>query len=282
MGAMIDRVDKIPHHAMKRTSVTAQLVAYWGFVPESVESIYSHVDQIVIAYGRVKSARKIDDGTLKRIKALPDPDGKIILEAREEWEHKTQMRRWCASKAEGNRMLILDGDEIWIYLDKWLKSGVMYGQPRWVNLWHDQKHWIYDPGNTGRRTRWGRLIKPFGSNCPHYRYSFWKSSYWFRHHTEIIDANETNLNNHTIVPTKKIPQCMIYHLGHALPKKLMKVKHQFYINRDKGTHDKCADCWHTWKGQLGKIFDGVVDNVHWKLPQIVERAFVGMKKWKIL
>ena len=97
----------------------------------------------------------------------------------------------------------------------------------------------------------------------------------------MIDANETNLNVHSLGPTKKVPKCVIYHFGHALPEEVMKRKHNFYVKRDKGTHDKCAECWRGWKGKIGKIWDGVISKVDWNLPQIVQKAWKGMKTWNV-
>jgi len=277
LNAMAEQIDHIPYHTIKRPTITAQLVAYWGFLPEAVESIYNLVDQIVIAYGRVNHAPVLDDGSLALIKSLPDPDGKITLRVEERWPDKREMRVWCSSQAVGNRMLILDGDEIWDGLDEWILSGNIWGSPRWVNLWHGPGHWVHD-AKIGTSPRWGGPLKPFGSPCPHYRWSQWRRSYGWKKHHSPVDQDGNNLTARNEGPAVSVPACTIYHLGHALPTAVMKAKHRFYLERDgnDAQRQRRQTAWHNWDGNLGDCGDGVVSPVAWELPPLVRKAFERM------
>jgi len=282
MAAMARRIERLPYHAVRRKSVTAQVVAYWGFAPEAVEAVYDEVDQVVIAFGPVTGAPRLDDGSLARIKALPDPDGKIKLEVRAAWENKEEMRGWCARAATGNYMMILDGDEVWTGFDEWLAADVAAGAPRWVNLWHDGAHWVHDaPGATDR---WGRALKPHGSVCRHYRWSWWRPSYHFKVHHTPHDIKGRSVRGSG--REAAAPGCVIYHLGHCVPRAVMDAKHEFYIARDAkdlihGAEVKRREAWRDWGGGLGPCGDGVVAKVGWKLPEIVQRALAGVKRWKV-
>ena len=281
MSKISKRSELLPYHAMQRKSITAHMISYWGFVPESLESVYKHVDQIVIAYGRVGKADPIDDGSLERLRAFPDPDNKITLKVRNSWKDKTEMRAWCASKAVGNYMLLLDGDEIWTGLDKWIADGVAWGCPRWVNFWHDGSHWVYDTAQMGGR-RWGKKMSPYGSTCPHYRWSWWRSSYRYTWHTRPIDIEDNLLHSSRKKPAKDHPETVIYHLGHALPKEVMELKHEFYLKRDgvdSGRKNR-KTIWHNWSGQTGDIGDGIVERVDWKLPKIVRKGLKSVQGFK--
>ena len=278
MGAMAQTIERIPHHAVRRSVVSAQLIAYWGFIPESVESIYDLVDEIVIAYGRVPEAPVIDDGTLDRLNALPDPDGKIRVEIRDAWPDKRSMRNWCSKESRGNRALVLDGDEVWVGLDEWLKADFAFGTPRWVNLWHGGDHWVHD-ARIGTSPRWGGPLQPYGSPCHHYRWSFWRRSYfWKKHHTPADQAGNT-LTSPSLEPACQVPACAIYHFGHALHDDVMRAKHEFYLARDgdDSGRRKRRDAWHTWDGKPGDCGDGIVDPVTWELPGIVRKAVESAK-----
>ena len=77
-----------------------------------------------------------------------------------------------------------------------------------------------------------------------------------------------------------MPGTTIYHLGHALPKRIMQAKHEFYRRRDGDNpgRRKREDVWHKWKGKLGDVGDGIVEKVDWELPDIVTRAMKRIKK----
>lgn len=171
LEAMRDRVETMPYCSMRRPKINAHLVSYWGFVPESIESIYPHVDKIFVAFGRVPHAPEVDDGSWERLQSVPDPQNKIAVERRDLWDGgKVQMRRWCTEQMDCNYHLLLDGDEIWTGMDEWLRDPIPYGCPRWVNLWHGPDYWIHDrDGDT--ELRWGHQVNPFGSWCHHYRLS---------------------------------------------------------------------------------------------------------------
>ena len=281
MGAMEKRVETIPHHAMQRKSVSAHMIAYWGFLPESLEAIYQHVDQIEIAFGPVPHAMKIDDGSLDRINLWVkehDTDNKIHMEVRKEWSGKKEMRQFCVDRCHGNYQLLLDGDEIWVGLAEWIAADYPFDTPRWLNFWHDLDHWVYDCEKLAGK-RWGRKLDPFGSDCNHYRWSWWRSSYYFRRHPAVVDMNNEYVRLSGSNGAKQVPQCCIYHLGHCLPSNVMQAKHEFYLNRDGNDLGRQArrDSWHNWKGEIGDCGDGIVEAVEWKVPGIVRRAYESMK-----
>jgi len=284
LKAMQSRLEYLPCHAMKRRSVSAHMICYGTpTAVEAIESVYPHVDQITIAYGRLELAGPAwpENGMLAKLRAHPDPDSKIQIEARPMWDSKAQMRNWCAQQARGNYMLMLDADEIWSGLDKWLASDrVDWGCPRWVNLWHGPEHWISDHApNAGRR--WGYPLTPHGSVCPHYRYSWWRHSYTFTTHPVASDANLAPLCSieSNKAAANAVPETMIYHLGHALPLDMMKAKHLFYERRDGAGAGRTARrrAWAEWDGKTGKMVDGVVRDVTWDLPHLVLKAFDSIK-----
>ena len=279
MGAMAKDVETFPYFHVRKKRVSVQLITYWGFAPESLESIYDVADEIFIAYGRVRHAAQIDDGTLEKLKAFPDPGNKITLKIQEEWDDKVDMRRWCADRITGNYHVLLDGDEIWVGLDKWIAADIPYGSPRWVNFWHDARHWVSDTAKLSGK-RWGKELQPFGSTCPHYRCSYWRRSYMFRSHPLPYDMNgiPLKLSNNSL--PEQVPGAVIYHLGHALPAKIMKAKHEFYLRRDGNDQARIMrmDAWKKWDGRLGDCGDGMIKKVDWALPDIVQRAFLGVGK----
>jgi len=287
MGAMERRIEKMPYFTTKRHRISAHLISYWGFMPESIESVYPYVDEIIVAHGPTSIASGIvapdalsakeGAASLKLLQEFPDPDNKIIIEARDAWRDKKVMRNWCCERATGNRMLVLDGDEIWVGLDKWLSKDIPFSSPRWLNFWHDRDHWIHDTGD-GRR--WGGKMEPYGSVCPHYRWSVWRHSYQFMQHPLAHDVNRKCIFDRSSIAAAECPEAMIYHLGHALTKELMEIKHEFYAVRDGRDAGRTArrNAWHRWSGNLGDCGDGIIADVNWELPEIVTRAFDGMEE----
>jgi glycosyltransferase involved in cell wall biosynthesis len=281
LAAMKESVQRLPCHAMTKKRVSCQMIAYWGFLPESLESVYEHVDEILIAYGPDRNARPIDDGSLKRIRAFPDPDKKIRLEVREQWHDKRDMREWCHKNSTGNFQLILDGDEIWVGFKAWLDKTIYFGAPRWVTLWHDADHYVIDGPNFG--PRWGKEIAPYGCICGHYRWSWLRRSYRWGAHCRLEDANRKALRISGSAAAQSVPECVIYHLGHVLHPQVMRTKHKFYRTRD-GDDDvrrKRESAWHNWKGQEGDCGDGTVKKIHWDVPDIVRRAVASAKEIRL-
>ena len=280
LGAMQERIEKIPYHACKRKAISAHMICYGTQTAcEALESVYPHVEEIVIAYGRVEQAGDWpENGMLERLRAFPDPEGKIRIEARKVWQDKRIMREWAVRQCTGNYQMMLDADEIWVGLDKWLASDAPqtdWGCPRWVNLWHGGGHWIHDHSkNLGRR--WGFKLDPQGSVCPHYRYSWWRTSYYFLKHPYPVDMNGVALcsieSNQQAAEAE--PGCMVYHLGHSLPPGEMTAKHAFYERRDGADPGRVARrrAWHDWDGTAGLTEDGIISEVDWELPDIVKRA----------
>lgn len=280
MSTMAKTIKSLRHHAIKEKVVSAHMICYWGFTPEAMESIYSHVDQITIAYGPTEIAKRTPpDGSLEMIRNFPDPDNKIKLEVRDCWLDKKQMRQWCTNQNWGNYHLMLDGDEIWVGLDKWIEAGIDFACPRWVNFWHNENHWVYDTSKMAG-LRWGKKVEPHGSVCPHYRWSYWRPSYYWRRHPTLVDQNNKTMHRMDLEVIKTMSDTMIYHLGHALPKRIMQAKHEFYRRRDgdNSGRRKREDVWHGWKGKLGDCGDGIIEKVDWELPDIVKRAMKRIKK----
>jgi len=279
MHAMAARVERLPYHTIKTKRVSAQLISYWGFIPEVLEAVYPHVDEIVIAFGPDKNATPLDDGSLERIRAFPDPAGKIKLEVRARWNDKRDMRQWCHDHSTGNYNLVLDGDEIWVGLDKWLAADVDFGCPRWVTMWHDAEHYVVaHPSWKG--ARWGDEIKPYGSICNHYRWSWLRRSYQWAFHCRIETAVKQPIRNRGDVAALAVPDCLIYHLGHVLPAAVMRAKHAFYKTRDgdDAGRRKREKAWHNWNGQLGDCGDGIVKLISWSLPDVVRRGVASAAK----
>ena len=274
LRAMESRLERVPYHHMNRRSVSAHMIAYScgaGLPEYAVRSVYDHVDEIVIAYGPVPQALDWpEDGTLAALGAMPDPDKKIRIEARDEWKDKLAMRQWCADQITGNYFLELDGDELWTGLDKW---NVDFGTPRWVNFWHGPDHYVTEPEDSAGR-RWGRPIGGVGSGCPHWRWSWWRPSDRFLKHTRVTampkDVPSFVEHNHRVAAEN--PGTVIWHLGHALPRAWAERKLRFYEDRD-GAPDIRKRAWLDWNGSLGDCGDGIVRAVDFDVPAIVRRAF---------
>jgi len=280
MPAMAKAAESLWYHSIKRKTVSAHMICYWGFAPEAMESIYPHVDQIIVAYGPTEIARRTPpDKSLEMLENFPDPDNKIKLEVRKCWLDKKQMRQWCTNQVRGNYHLMLDGDEIWVGLDEWIKARVNFSCPKWVNFWHDDKHWIYDTAKMAG-LRWGKKVRPHGSVCPHYRWSYWRPSYYWRRHPTLVDQNSKTLHRMDVETIEAMSGTTIYHLGHALPKRIMQAKHEFYRRRDGDNPGRRMreNVWHGWKGKLGDVGDGIVEKIDWELPDIVKRAMKRIKK----
>lgn len=280
MGAACLEVERTPHLSMRTKRLSVHMIAYWGFMPESVESVYPFADEIVVAFGRDKSAAAdIDDGSYDRLMSIPDPDKKITVK-RQVWDDKLHMRSWCASRLVGNWHLLLDGDEVWVGLDKWLENDMYFGCPRWVNFWHGTKHWIHSYPDR-EKERWGQPLDPFGSICPHYRISWWRRSYKFRTHPLPVDMHDTPLHNPRATQAEFVPEAVIYHFGHALPRHIMDAKHRYYGDRDGWDEGRKRrmKAWHDWQNAMGDCGDGIIKPVDWDLPDIVKRAEKGLKSW---
>ncbi len=284
LDAMRKTIDRVPYFRNKKPSVTAHLSTYWGFLPESIESIYKDVDQIIVTHGRVTHAQEIDDGTLNRLKAVSDPDSKIRMEIRDTWDSKLAMRQWAADRVEGNHLLILDGDEVWDGLDFWLESPTRsFSTPAWANFWHDEKHWIHDDGvHDGRR--WGMRLGPGCSVCPHPRIFWWRPSYRFvKHHLIPCDQGSFDVHDRDLTGSHAQPKTTIYHFGHMLPRAIMQKKHDFYLARDGNDAGRQLrrDTWHNWNGEIGQIKDGHVERVDFTVPRIVQRAIERVRAMKV-
>lgn len=274
-----ERVDNLPYHHFTKPFVSVQMIAYWGkSAPHAIASVYDDVDEIIVAYGPIEATQHVpEDGTWELLNAIDDPGDKIKLMRLPEgkaWPDKQAMREACSAKAEGNFMLVLDADEIWDNFAEWLELRCPIGSPRWVHFWHDLRHYV----TTGR---WGDVLPngDFGTVCAHYRWSWWRPSNKWRNHNWPHTWNNKALSYMEVNrQTAAESPAVIYHLGAAMPKQLMKVKHDFYCQRDG--RDKLRvnahNSWWYWAGQPGECGDGVVKQVTWQLPELVERGFAAL------
>jgi len=278
LQAMKIKLASIPAFTPEKR-ISAQLICYYGpTVTEALASVYPHVDEILIAYGPTGLWKDMaPDDALDQIRAFPDPDRKIKLEVRAEWQNKTAMRQWCADNATGNRMLIFDADEIYHNLDKWIEADPLAGCPRWVHFWHDEEHYVTDSAGD---QRWGRHEDgKIGTRHPHYRWSHWRNSYHFGStkgvRAQDITGESLTNGNLTLMADAACPECVIYHLGHTLAAERMAQKHDYYLQRDgKGAgRVRRKAAWHQWNGKTGEQGDGIIRKVDWELPPLVKQAF---------
>jgi hypothetical protein len=254
------------------------MICYYGpTVQQAIASVYDHVDEVIIAYGPTELWKKVPpDGSLDLIKSFPDPHKKIKLITKKVWKNKQEMRQACQKKMTGNYLLIIDADEIYHDVDKWIAKAPDYGCPRWVHFWHDQDHYVVDaPG----MDRWGRSHELGGGTHNHLRWGYWRYSFeWTSPRGTVAqDKNRSRLCSafQTADAVKASPTTCIYHLGHVLPPDLMSAKHQFYLQRDGKDPGRIArmKAWHDWSGKLGNCGDGDIRKVNWQLPKLVLDAF---------
>jgi hypothetical protein len=285
MAAMQRQVESLPFLSFKRKRVSVQMIVYYGAtVQEAIASVYDYADEILVAYGPTTLwSHYPADGTLELLRTCPDPQKKIrIIEAPKGiWKDKTEMRQACQKVMTGNYLLIVDADEIYHALDKWLSADIDYGCPRWVHFWHDINHFVVDSAGM---ERWGKPHALGGGTHNHFRWAYWRySNYWYSTRgTVAMDANGQRLTSQAemLKATAKCPECCIYHLGHVLTPSLMKAKHDYYIERDgadKGRMER-ARAWHEWNGKTGNCGDGNVQRVSWELPWLVKQAFARVNK----
>lgn len=274
---MAERVEDLKFHAVTKKKVSVQMISYWGFLPESLESLYPYADEIFIAFGREKNAIEIDDGSWDRLSNFPDPDNKIRIEKRDKWSCKKVMRRWCLEQMSGNYQLILDGDEIWTGVEEWLRANVMFSAPRMVNFWHNIKYHVTDYPHQGN-ARWGQPLPGGGCVCPHYRSSHLRRSYYWQNHPWLVDAAGRTCHITSEEHALQNPNTFIYHMGHCFNKEIMTAKHDFYLTRDGAdpARQKRKTSWHNWNGEVGDCGDGIIRRVDWEVPEIVQRAFKNM------
>jgi hypothetical protein len=215
------------------------------------------VDELLIAYGPTKLWQHIPpDNSLDLIRSYPDPENKIKLIEKDCWKNKGEMRKSTQRIMTGNYILIVDADEIYHDLGKWIGTAPDWGCPRWVHFWHDLDHYVVD---TPGMDRWGDPHELNGCVHNHFRWGYWRySNYWWSDRGTIpkgADGGKISLQHQTKAAVEKCPEACIYHLGHVMDRQLMKAKHEF------------------WNGQLGDCGDGIIRSVDWELPDIVKRAY---------
>jgi glycosyltransferase involved in cell wall biosynthesis len=288
MDAMKRTVDATPLHHSKSVHISAVMNAFAcaktvGF---ALEGVYDHVDEILIAYGREQIWNWPEDDTLEVITSFPDPeqkirvifppDGGIVWKGNTEEQCRQKMRRAACRHVRGNFVLILDGDEIWTGLEHFVRAlerrEISGGCPLGVTFWHDRDHHIVCPD----LRRWGKAsdLTTFGAIWPHTRIFTWRASYGWKLHVVPMKSNEECVWN----PEQNIPtvmalrdKCVLYHLGHALPRDFMEQKKSFYAEIEGQAKEKTA--WMNWDGKIGNTPEGIVKRVDWALPDIVTRAF---------
>jgi len=281
---MKSRIEGFPYHFSKnRQSVTANMICYYGpTVQEAIESVYPYVDEITISYGPTEMWKHVEpDNCLDLIEAYPDTENKIKLKKKDVWQNKREMRQWGADNSFGNRMLIVDADEIYHGLEDWLKYDIIYGCPKWVHFWHDIEHYVVDNGVV----RWGNVHDKGipGTIYNHFRWTHWRNGHRFASNkgTTGIGGDGKTLSDgkHTKQAVEACPNTVIYHLGHVLNPELMKAKHEFYRKRDgdNAGRQNREKAWHSWSGEAGLTKDGLVKNVDWGIPELVVRAFDKLK-----
>ncbi len=283
LDSLPERIQRTPFHAVKRTRLSVALICYaTPGVTACLAALYPQVDEIHVSYGPVPFWKDSPEGgVLEEIRAFPDPQHKITVEAREVWADKREMWMSCASRITGNYLLLTAADMVWVGLEHWLKAGHKFATPRWVNLWHSARHWIYGEDENalhiaGHALRWGQKLSPFGSVCNHHLFSLWRPSYRWNSHTQPKDSAGNSLftpvgNMEAAIAT---PETVCYHFGHALPEQYMRAKHEFYIDRDGQGDAKRLEAlegrgsmWHDWEGELGPYGDGIIGEVDWELPE---------------
>lgn len=283
MDAMKGHIAKLPHFNFNRKRISVQMIVFYGqTVQEAIDSVYPYADEILISYGpTVLWENHPEDGTLALLESAPDPDGKIKIIKKKLWRDKTEMRQACQRIMTGNYLLIVDADEIYQGLDKWLSADIDFGCPRWVHYWHDLDHYVVDGVGMDR---WGKPHQLGGCTHNHFRWARWRfSNYWYSTRgTVAMDANGNRLTSqaHMVEAVKKCPECCIHHLGHVLDRKLMQEKHEFYLardGRDKGRIDR-MHAWHNWQGKLGNCGDGDIIKTAFNVPELVKRAYARLRK----
>ena len=86
------------------------------YIEYSLRSIYDFADEVIICYGPIDVMAEIGqpDATLDLIRCFPDPGKKIKhIIVRDRWRSLVQMRNVALSKATGDYMWIIDGDEVY-------------------------------------------------------------------------------------------------------------------------------------------------------------------------
>ena len=286
MKAMRGRVERLPYLWSADTGarkVSAHMILYYGpTVQEALVAVYPHVHEIVVAYGPTTLWRHVPpDGSLELVQSFPDPERKIKIITREEWENKREMRRACQAASTGTHVLVVDADEIYDNLGAWIAKAPDYGCPRWVHFWHDIEHYVHD---TPGMARWGQPHPLGGSVHTHTRWMRWRGSYrWTSPRGTVAEdmrGAKLATGAHTREAVEACPECCIYHLGHVLPPDLMRAKHKFYRTRDGDDpgRRKREEAWHNWNGEEGDCGDGIVKRVAWDVPELVRKAWEKVKE----
>jgi len=283
MAAQREAIDDLPYFCSSKPRISAVMNAYAcaKVVPFALEAVYPHVHEIIISYGREQAWPWPEDNTLEVLRNFPDPDGKIQIIAKDVWPGtdgkacRQAMRDAAVERITGNYLMILDSDEIWTGFENYVaalgKGTIDGGCPLAVTFWHDLGHHIVSSG----LYRWGEEVKPYGAVWPHVRILPWRAShYWHSHIVPYAAASKkiawASHNNRKTVEALGTT-CVLYHMGHCMPREFMTLKKGYYKQRDK--HVQQADAWLRWKGQIGDCGDGIVRGVDWTVPDIVSRAY---------
>lgn len=283
MEAVENQMATVPQFQFNKRRVSAQMICYYGrSVQEAIESVYDHVDEVVIAHGPTKRWADIPgDDSLELIKTYPDKDNKIKLIERKVWEDKGDMRKACQKHMTGNHVLIVDADEIYHNLGQWIERAPSFGCPRWVHFWHDLEHYVIDASGD---SRWGKQHELGGGTHNHLRWCHWRSSNnWTSFRGTVAKGADGRRLSSGMLTEKAVdasPETCIYHLGHVQGADLMRAKHAYYLQRDGDDiqRKKRESAWHGWKGQLGDCGDGIIKAVDWDVPDVVKRGFAKIQE----
>ncbi len=265
-------------------------------VQSALESIYAHVDEIVIAYGPLADwPFRSDDGTLDLLVDFPDPDKKINLVAAREWPDRKTMRASTAERMTGNYHLMIDSDEVWSDMGPWMEW-VAAEQPLsahapWITPFRGLKHWVYSMPVPRFRGWGGRPLRcGFGSARRRYHFSKWGPGYYWKTHWRVHTPEGKNLFRcsqlNSTLPTR------FWHFGYSLPTRYVREKTQYYqfhcpglpANHRQNERRK-EDAWFGWDGQEGLLTTGTKDDTAVRalpvaeIPPVAERAIARIRTY---
>jgi len=202
------------------------------FIQASIESVYPLADRIVIveggndyavAAGLCKPDKRSTDATVERIKALPDPDGKIEL-IQGAWRDKAEQRNAYAERLKpGDWMLLMDGDEVFYESGLWRVSYFMHHheliQPQFDLFWNDF--------HTVARGIW--------DSFPQIKALKWREGYHYRDHNCPCDKNGNRVT--ASVRIKTVKERLYAHYSWVRPVEKLRRKAAYY-ERQPGARER--------------------------------------------
>lgn len=206
----------------------------------SVDSIYSYVDEIIIAYGPVKLREKDYpykevESKLNQIIGERDYQSKVRFIGKPLWESKEQIQQTLLKECTAKWMLYIDDDEVIEGMDKVLDfaetSKAWYARPQeFINFYADYSHTVYSINPQSPWYKYG-LPHPFLINrdTPGLSFGF---------HTVATDGFGVPL--HSDHPANRhrrsvLDGVKVYHYGNAKPLPELKAKGEYYHSRGDKT-----------------------------------------------